>query len=277
MSCNSCSNVTLPGVPGPAGAAGADGANGRGITSIVLYSTTNPGGTAGVAGYIDTYRITYTDSTTQDYDVANGNDGAPGANGVSILHYDVAQGAFSASAIGTTNQTTATIKRSFSIPENTWEIEGDMVEVELMMIGEPYESASFGLLDRHNVYLELDGNPIEIDNLNTTLAAPGYAGCSAINGPLIHLKTQLILTDVATKNIIPITDFESKPGIYSGLTSDTYITAKGSEYNFNHRGASTNPSTALDAPMNLKVSATSVDSSVNVNMFYAKITSYKKS
>jgi hypothetical protein len=277
MSCNSCSNVTLPGVVGPTGAAGADGTDGRGITSIVFYSTTNPVGTAGVAGYVDTYRITYTDNTTVDYNVANGADGAPGANGVSILHYDVAQGTFSASAIGITNQTTATTKRSFIIPENTWEIEGDMVEVELMMIGERYESAFFGLLDRHNVYLELDGNPIEIDHINTTLGAPGYAGCSAINGPLIHLKTQLILTDVATKNIIPITDFESKPGIYSDLTSDTYITSKGDEYNFNHRGSSTNPSTALDAQMNLKVSATSVDSSVSVNMFYAKITSYKKS
>jgi len=110
----------------------------------------------------------------------NGNDGN---DGVSILHYDVSQGTFSISAIGTTNQTTATTKRSFSIPENTWQNAGDMVEVELMMIGEPYESAGFGLFDRHNVYLELDGNPIEIDNVNTTLGAPGYAGCSAIMVP----------------------------------------------------------------------------------------------
>ena len=245
MSCNSCSNVTLPGVVGPAGPVGPAGTNGS-------------NGTNGTNG-------------------TNGADGADGVNGVSILHYDVAQGAFSASAIGTTNQTTATTKRSFIIPADTWEIEGDMVEVELMMIGEPYETSFLAWFDRHNVYLELDGNPIEIDYVSTTLGTPGYAGCLAFYGPLIHLKTQLILTDVATKNIIPITDFESKPGIYSGLTSDTYINAKGSEYNFNHRGASTNPSTALDAPMNLKVSALSVDSSVNVNMFYAKITKYKKS
>lgn len=88
MSCNSCSNVTLPGVAGPAGAPGADGTDGRGITSIVFHSTTNPGGTAGVAGYIDTYRITYTDSTTQDYDVANGNDGDDGVDGVPVLFMD---------------------------------------------------------------------------------------------------------------------------------------------------------------------------------------------
>jgi hypothetical protein len=265
MSCNSCSNITLPGVQGPQGPAGTNGAPG-----------TDGDGFTGGSYDGGTGIVTFTSDDGLGFSTTDLR-GAPGANGVSILHYDVAQGAFSASAIGTTNQTTATTRRSFSIPANTWEIEGDMVEVELMMIGEPYEAGDFSFFSRHSVYLELDGNPIEIDYISTGLAAPGYAGCSAFHGPLIHLKTQLILTDVATKNIIPITDFESKPGIYSGLTSDTYITAKGSEYNFNHRGASTNPSTALDAPMNLKVSATSVDSSVNVNMFYAKITSYKKS
>jgi len=85
MSCNSCSNVTLPGVPGPAGSNGAPGVDGVGITSIVFNSTTNPGGTAGVAGYIDTYRIEYTNGTTQDYDVANGSNGGPGTDGVAIL------------------------------------------------------------------------------------------------------------------------------------------------------------------------------------------------
>lgn len=261
MSCNSCSNVTLPGVVGPAGAAGSngeDGDDGLGFTGGSYDSLT------GI--------VTFTSDDGLGFSTTDLR-GAPGANGVSILHYDVAQGTFSTSAIGTTNQTTATIKRSFSIPENTWQNAGDMVEVELMMIGERYDDA----IQRHNVYLELDGNPIEIDAFNTTLGVPGYAGCQAFHGPLIHLKTQLILTDVGTKNIIPITDFESKAGVYSNLSSDTFINSKDIEYNFNHRGASTNPSTALDAAMNLKVSATSANASVSVNMFYAKITSYKKS
>ena len=85
MSCNSCSNVTLPGVVGPAGAPGANGVNGRGITSIVFYSTTNPGGTAGVAGYTDTYRIKYTDDTTFDYNIINGSVGTDGTNGTTLL------------------------------------------------------------------------------------------------------------------------------------------------------------------------------------------------
>ena len=101
MSCNSCSNVTLPGVAGPAGAAGVAGTDGRGITSIVFHSTTNPGGTAGVAGYIDTYRITYTDGATQDYDVANGNDGADGVDGTALLKSISAESAdYTASSYG---------------------------------------------------------------------------------------------------------------------------------------------------------------------------------
>jgi len=265
MSCNSCSNVTLPGVVGPAGAAGDDGAPGD--DGLGFTGGSYDGGT-GI--------VTFTSDDGLGFSTTDLR-GADGANGVSILHYDVSQGAFSISAIGNTNQTTAATKRSFSIPENTWQNAGDMVEVELMMIGQSYEPSGFGLLERHSVYLELDSNPIEIDHVSTSLGSPGYAGCPASIGPLIHLKTQLILTDVGTKNIIPITDFEAKAGIYSDLTSDTYINSKDSEHNFNHRGASTNPSTALDAAMNLKVSAASVNASVSVNMFYAKITSYKKS
>ena len=75
MSCNSCSNITLPGVAGPAGAAGTPGAAGNGIVSVSFQSTTNPGGTPAVAGYTDTYRITYTDATTFDYNIINGSVG----------------------------------------------------------------------------------------------------------------------------------------------------------------------------------------------------------
>jgi len=89
MSCNSCSNITLPGVAGPAGAPGAPGTNGNGIVSVSFQSTTNPGGTPAVAGYTDTYRITYTDATTFDYDIVNGTDGTDGA---AVLDYKVADG-----------------------------------------------------------------------------------------------------------------------------------------------------------------------------------------
>ena len=85
MSCNSCSNITLPGVAGPAGAPGAAGAAGNGIVSVSFQSTTNPGGTPAVAGYTDTYRITYTDATTFDYNIVNGTVGSNGTNGTTLL------------------------------------------------------------------------------------------------------------------------------------------------------------------------------------------------
>lgn len=85
MSCNSCSNITLPGVAGPTGAVGNAGAAGNGIVSVSFQSTTNPGGTPAVAGYTDTYRITYTDATTFDYNIINGIVGTDGTNGTTLL------------------------------------------------------------------------------------------------------------------------------------------------------------------------------------------------
>lgn len=55
------------------------GADGRGITSIELISGTHEAGTN------DTYRVTYTDGTTFDYEVYNG------ADATGTVRYDVAQ------------------------------------------------------------------------------------------------------------------------------------------------------------------------------------------
>lgn len=54
------------------GPQGLTGPAGKGITSIVKIST---------VGLVDTYRITYTDSTTQTYTVTNGSNGTNGTNG----------------------------------------------------------------------------------------------------------------------------------------------------------------------------------------------------
>jgi len=131
MSCNSCSNITLPGVQGPQGPAGDDGTDGRGITSIVFHSTTNPGGTAGVAGYIDTYRITYTDSTTQDYNVANGDDGAPGTNGILLLGTITSPVEVSDTGYNTAN---AIGGSPWAVPANTLKDTGDTLRLELTVI-----------------------------------------------------------------------------------------------------------------------------------------------
>lgn len=55
------------------GPQGLPGTNGRGITSISKINTT---------GLVDTYRITYTDSSTYTYTVTNGLNGTNGTNGI---------------------------------------------------------------------------------------------------------------------------------------------------------------------------------------------------
>ena len=54
-------------------AQGLPGNDGRGISSISKIST---------VGLVDTYRIAYTDATTQNYTITNGKDGVDGANGL---------------------------------------------------------------------------------------------------------------------------------------------------------------------------------------------------
>ena len=54
------------GIQGIQGVAGTDGDDGNGIVSITK---------TGTVGLVDTYRITFTDTTTFDYDVTNGQDG----------------------------------------------------------------------------------------------------------------------------------------------------------------------------------------------------------
>jgi hypothetical protein len=66
------------GATGPKGNTGDTGAAGNGISSIVRISGT------GLAGSTDTYRITYTDATTQDYTVVNGTNGTNGTNGLNL-------------------------------------------------------------------------------------------------------------------------------------------------------------------------------------------------
>jgi hypothetical protein len=273
MSCNSCSNVTLPGVVGPAGAVGPPGAAGSiGPSSTITVGTVTSGSPAAVVD------VGTTGAAIFDFTIPPGAEGPIGPNGVTILHYDVAQGSFSPTAIGTTNQGAPVIKRAFSIPANTWETNGDMIELEIMAIGQKFEKPD-GLFSftAHSIYVDLDGNPIEMDNYLTQLGSPGYVYAESRLEPLLHLKLQLMLTDSGLKSILPITDFESNPGIFTRLSSADIFANFQSSNNWNHRGVITTPGPALNAPITLNVSAVSADVSVNINMFYAKITSYKKS
>lgn len=70
--------LSLMGGGGGGGGAGPAGPPGRGISSIVR-TTGN-----GAAGTIDTYTITYSDTTTSTYQVRNGANGSDGNNGRGI-------------------------------------------------------------------------------------------------------------------------------------------------------------------------------------------------
>lgn len=59
-------------IPSRQGINGKDGKDGRGIVSITYIST---------SGLIDLYRILYTDATTQDFNVTNGENGVNGLDG----------------------------------------------------------------------------------------------------------------------------------------------------------------------------------------------------
>lgn len=62
------------GSPFGKGDKGDDGDTGNGISGIVFLSTTHASGLSGQSGGTDTYRITYTNTTTFDFIVHNGSD-----------------------------------------------------------------------------------------------------------------------------------------------------------------------------------------------------------
>jgi hypothetical protein len=145
MSCNSCSNVTLPGVVGPAGAdgdAGAAGTNGNGIVST-SWTSNSGGDPQGTQGTTDTYTITYDDATTSTFLVTNG---ANGTNGTTVLDYRTADGgpfaggvlyypgivqaAFSNLAVV---QDASANNLQTTIPSNTLQNVGDFLRVKLVV------------------------------------------------------------------------------------------------------------------------------------------------
>jgi len=233
MSCNSCSNITLPGVPGPVGATGATGAQG-------------PQGATGAQGPQG----------------STGAQGPQGDNGVSIIEIDTAQGALSGSAIGTTTQTSATTARAFTIPANTWQTVDDMVELELMAVGETYDVVGA----YHQIYVELDGVAIDLGLPGSVIALSGME-------PLMHLKLQLVLSDAGSNKIIPITDYSYQFGNYSNLSS---VGINADSYKYRIRGSEITMSTAISSGITLKVAPITANAAATMNLFYAKLTSYKR-
>ena len=252
MSCNSCSNVTLPGVAGPAGAAGATGATGP--SSTITVGTVTTGSPAAVVD------VGTPGAAEFNFTIPTGATGSIGPNGVSIIEIDTSLGG------GVTSQTSPTTpQKSFNIPANTWENDGDMVELEIMAVGESFD------IGYHRIYITIGSAPvpIDIDALFSTWLANGYVGSESRIEPLMHLKLQLSMGITGT--LTPVTDFRSDAGIYSIESTNPFSNAR---YVSKHRGAQLT-GVPVSGIVPIDVYMVSVDGTVSVKLFYFKLTSYK--
>lgn len=117
MSCNSCSNVTLPGVQGPAGANGAPGDNGDGFT----------GGSYDVLTGI----VTFTSNDGLGFSTGDlrGADGANGTNGTTLLKSITSEQVVTASSYSSVFSQSVAANSLFS-DEDTLRFEGLVLNTE---------------------------------------------------------------------------------------------------------------------------------------------------
>jgi len=259
MSCNSCSNVTLPGVVGPAGAPGNAGPVGP--SSTITVGTVTTGAAGSPAAVVD---VGTPGAAQFNFTIPQGIQGIQGPAGVSVIEIDTVLGG------GVTTQTSpATAQKTFTIPANTWQNDGDMVELELMAVGEEYDGVFPKIY--HRMYITIGSTPVavDIDHLFNAWYGNGYVGWASRVEPLMHLKLQLSMSSTGT--LTPVTDFYACNGIYSDETSNSF---GDSEYVSKQRGANlTSVPVATDIPIDVYM--VSADSSVSVKLFYFKLTSYK--
>ena len=165
-----------------------------------------------------------------------------------------------------TSQTSPTTpQKSFNIPANTWQNDGDMVELEIMAVGESFD------IGYHRIYITIGSAPvpIDIDALFSTWLANGYVGSESKIEPLMHLKLQLSMGITGT--LTPVTDFRSDAGIYSIESTNPFSNAR---YVSKHRGAQLT-GVPVSGIVPIDVYMVSVDGTVSVKLFYFKLTSYK--
>lgn len=131
----------LPGKNGKDGQPGKDGSDGVGISKIEKIGTVD---------LVDTYRITFTDNSTFDYEVKNGADGQGGSGGSSTLSADITSNVEVGGVPSGTNFVEGTnlediIKKilvkylpptaTFTItPSNTLKLFGDTITSEIMKV-----------------------------------------------------------------------------------------------------------------------------------------------
>jgi len=252
MSCNSCSNITLPGVAGPAGAPGAAGPIGP--SSTITVGTVTSGTPAAVVD------VGTPGAAQFNFTIPPGATGPTGPNGVSIIEIDTTLGA------GITSQTSPTTpQKSFNIPANTWQNDGDMVELEIMAVGEEVD------VFFHYIYITIGSTPvaIDLDNYFTSALGSGYIGGPATIEPFMHLKLQLSMSSVGT--ITPVTDFQAIAGIYSLESTNPLSKA---EYASKQKGVNLT-GVPVSGIVPIDVYMVSGLASASVKLFYFKLTSYK--
>ena len=261
MSCNSCSNITLPGVQGPQGPAGDAGPIGPSSTITVGTVTTGVAGSP--ASVVD---VGTPGAAEFDFTIPQGSQGIQGPAGVSVIEIDTVLSG------GATNQTSAiTPQKSFDIPADTWQNDGDMVELEIMAVGEEFDGVFPNI--HHKILVTLGEAPgtiynIDMDSGFTYFYGSGYIGWASRIEPFMHLRLQLSMSSTGT--LTPITDFYSCGGDYPGestaLSDSQYVSKK--------KGANlTGVPVSSDIP--IKVYMISPDASVSAKLFYFKLTSYK--
>lgn len=258
MSCNSCSNITLPGVAGPQGPQGPQGD--QGPSSTITVGNVTSGSPANVVD------VGTPGAAVFDFTIPTGLQGPQGPAGASIIEIDTVLGG------GVTTQTSpTTAQKSFDIPANTWQSDGDMVELEVMAVGDFFDGAFPNIYHRIYVTLgEAPGTvyPIDMDSIFTYFYGSGYIGSQSRWEPFMHLKLQLSMSSTGT--LTPITDFYSSSGSYS----DESTALGDGQYVSKQRGANlTGVPVTSDIP--IKVYMVSPDASVNLKLFYFKLTSYK--
>lgn len=264
MSCNSCSNVTLPGVAGPAGAAGAPGSDGDSVVVLKIYirALSTPSTPSGGSYDFSTHTLTapaswssgvpagsnpcYVSNGTASVNGTTGTDssitwsspvlafqnGAPGANGVSLINTITAPVETTVAAVGSYENLA-----SWSVPANTLKDTGDTLRLQLKVLPKKSDAefASINIEVYGNV-IELTSTPpndfkwnsffvntLQIDMIRTsssdlhieaswtidTISVDGYANNESITTTLGGLyisfhKAQQTITGLDFTNNIPV-------------------------------------------------------------------------
>ena len=229
MSCNSCSNITLPGVAGPAGPAGTNGTNGTDGDSIVVLkiykrSAGMPANPAGGSYLFDTNTLTPPSGWSSG--VPSGTDpcwvfhGTASVNGTTgtdssinwstppvIAFENGADGADGVSVIEVNMTPTSTTSNSFAsgatqtVPLNGTTLNfgdvDDFLRMKFSVIGDTTDNFFLGLIYDWQI---LYGSDTIIDtSISSLFQVGGYKDADS-NG--IEVEVDLIVT--ATDTITPI-------------------------------------------------------------------------